>query len=217
MMAKESSAHSALRARIAGVRETSLPQVRQGFSIIRSMPTAQRDEAVAGLVSSISRGSNVSIDSFSKKLSMTHDEAGSVFLAVAAVAGALIDLTATSDEFIQEATHFFDAADVDAAKYVADFVVAQRDELQSGTKLHKLGVSVLPAFAGIDSAVDIRLSFEGDEIAHTVPVAVLYIYTDTSKAQIWMQATEEHLDEIIGELSKVKARLALARAQKVGA
>lgn len=207
---------SALAARIANLREGMFPQLRNGYALIGKLQEPIREEVVDELIDSVANGGVRQIDDLAERLKISEDEAGTVLFAVAAVTGALLDIEASTDDFLDVASHFYASTDKEAAKYVADKVIAKRPTLKSQAEQFRLSTRVIPAFSELNYTIDIRLEFKSQKISQATPVALLNILTDVSDEKIFMQINENQISTMIAELIQVRSELEIAREVKLG-
>lgn len=198
---------SALAARIANLREGVFPQLHNGYALIGRFEEPVKGEVVDDLINAVADGGSRQIDTVSDRLNITEDEAGAVLFAVAAVTGALLDIEATVEDFLQVASKFYRPEDRAAVTYVATRVVKKRPALKDRVDKYRLASKIIPSFSTLNYAVDVRLDFKEEKVSQTTPVALISITTDVHEEQILMQANEHQIDMILAELEVVKAQL----------
>lgn len=201
---------SALAARVANLREGMFPQLRNGYALVGKIQEPLRSEVIDGLIDSVADGGIRQIDDLADRLGISEDEAGTVLFAVAAVTGALLDIDASVEDFLEVASNFYHPDDQDSVKYVADKVTDKRPTLKNRADQFRLSTRVIPAFTDINYAIDIRLEFKSKKISQATPVALVNIQTDVSDEKIFMQINEHQVSMLIEELNQALSELRVA-------
>jgi hypothetical protein len=75
-----------------------------------------------------------------------------------------------------------------------------------------LAGEVLPSFARLDIAVDIRVQIAEGRVEYTVPGAIVRIDTDSDQAELVLQLSRGDLEDVIQKLSEGLENMKIAEA-----
>lgn len=89
-----------------------------------------------------------------------------------------------------------------------DFVFDSRKRINAQIERSRLANATLPIIRALNFQIDRRYKFNDDDsVRLSVPVAVFRMKLD-SEDEVWFQANQDKISEIIEKLEKVKRRLA---------
>jgi hypothetical protein len=84
---------------------------------------------------------------------------------------------------------------------------SDRPTIKAALRRSNLASLLLPALTDLSFVVDLRIDFDGDQVASTVPVLVVHIETDARDHEISFQMSRGQLEAAIEDLSRALARL----------
>ncbi|MFI4933749.1 MAG: hypothetical protein ACHP7N_03955 [Caulobacterales bacterium] len=204
------SPRSTLAARLSDVPERILPRVRRGFQIASELNPEVRRQCVHDILSRLASQSRPEPSDIGGKVGLSASDAGDLLLAVSLTFGAMIDISASPDDFIQEASTLYDESGKAAVSEISIAVSTRRDELKESMDNSSLANSVLPSLVQFDLDIDIRVKFENNKVINSAPVAVVFIGSDREGQDICLQLSKTDIDMLVDRLTKASGEMDLA-------
>lgn len=193
-----------LKHRIDDIPEEVRPHIRMGFRVLAQAGEGKRREFIGSVLTKMLKRETMDSKEAASLLGVAPQMIGDVLAAVSIPVGATMDLSVKEDEFIEVARgKLFDEAHVDVAREVAQTVIRQKEEIRGALDESALANAVLPSFRHLAVEVDLRLKFDDNgKLAATVPIAVLYLDTDTEDP-LSFQASRSDVQRMIDRLQKL--------------
>jgi hypothetical protein len=188
--------------------------IRDGFSVLAKVPPTKMGDLFQVVLGSIEYGSVVDESEAQAKLGITKDDARPLLAAVSLVASTLSSKDETADELIEELAKAgaLDPVNRPAALKFAFEVVAKRTVVHQTFERSQLASRVLPSLDDFEATVDVRLGFDKNRIAFSVPVALVHIDTDARGQELWLQLSKRQIQKIIGDLQDTLEKMSVAEA-----
>jgi hypothetical protein len=204
-----------LSSQIADFPERGKAAARQGFEILRGLSEADRTRAVELMLSAFEKGGggNLDTEQLSKEIPGL-DRSGDAGRAVTALSVEFALLTqnaVSSAEFVQAGTgKIFDSNSEATASSIANIVIARRATLTRAMERSRLANLVLPSLVRLEVTVDLRIRFQDGRAQDSVPVALVYIDTDSDNNEMWFQMSRADVDTMIEKLQSTATDMDLA-------
>jgi hypothetical protein len=189
------------------------PVLKSGFEMLAKFPQQQYGDLAAAVITALA-GHGVKTDSEPiANLGFAPEKAGHILSAAAMLFLSLRNRPeADAEKFVilaQEAGLIAEA-DQNTVAAFAKFMIRDKGALSKTISQSELGSEVLPSLVRVAFAIDVRFSFDKDDVVNlSVPVAVLHITTD-SDTELWCQATQWELEQAIETLATAIRRIKIA-------
>jgi hypothetical protein len=149
----------------------------------------------------------VPVPSIAKVTGLTVREGADLVSAVTAVFG-FVGMEGYSPEEILGAGQalVFDSADRGTVDWLLRSL-PQPNDLRRAFDRRALATATLPSLTTFDISVDLRLSFDKEDITDGVAVALAHIDTDAGNRELWFQLTRGDLDMMIETLTDSRQQM----------
>jgi hypothetical protein len=191
---------------------------RFGFSLLSEMSEQQQRIVVEGARQAIA----TSLPDSNEVAARLGKDANVAEPAIAAAAITTTIFARTSVELAPEQFRqifikagVIDEALSDALKNFFEIACAERQALRSEVERTDDARAVLPNLASFTLGIDVRVSFEGNEVRSMVPVVVANIDTDAEGQVLWCQMTKEQLTRLRADFDAALQKLE-ATQKKLG-
>jgi hypothetical protein len=212
-MTESSSALEELKSRISEYPEEALAYFDSGFTAASTLRPDAHALIIKEFIVNFGRGTR-RLDGASLRsvVPLSVKEAEQVASTYTIVIGLLSESTATPDDFVEAARgRLFRPENEATARMIAEFICASRMELDLAVERAQIAGQILPSFATLDFAVDVRLRIANGRVKTAVPIFVVHIDTDTED-HLWFQMTQGDVQELIKKLTKALEDVEAAQA-----
>jgi hypothetical protein len=203
LMAESSSPLDELRSRLSEYPEEALAYFDSGFTAASTLSASDHALIIKEIIVNFGRGTR-RLDGRSLRsiVALSTKAAEQVASTYTVAIGLLSETTATPEDFVNAAKGtLFRPENESTARTVAEFICASRAELDLAVERAQIAGQILPSFASLDLAVDVRLRITNGVIKTAVPLFVVHIDTDTDE-HLWFQMTQGDVRELIKKLTR---------------
>lgn len=182
--------------------------LRRGYDVLSRIPQASRTAL---------------IDIALKTLHSPHqpggEEAATFGVDIADLRAAVLSLTfaiislgggrLTAEQFVSgiEAANLLGGAQRDEVSQLVELLGREQPTLKSNLDLMLSGRAVLPSFYKIDWSVDLRARYDREDTRSLTPVGIMFIDTDKTNHDLFLQVTLPQLDYLLEELARMRRRI----------
>jgi len=200
--------------RVRGYPESVGPFFKSAFALTASLPEDVRKRLFDGIISEFERGQRridgAEVATITGLTSSDADQAAAVY---SLIIGLLAESNASPAEFVEASKGFiFDPEHEQTVLAIATAICSHRDQIAATIKLARLSGAVLPSFAQLEIAIDVRLSIVGGSVETAVPVAVVHLDTDADHQEAWFQMTIADVEKVTEKFTKALGDLKVAQA-----
>jgi hypothetical protein len=188
--------------------------MREGFASLAKIPQSKRDELMQVILDSIDSGTVGTEREAQTKLGVSADDSRALLTAAGLIASTLSRRDDSPEALVQELEKAgaLDAVDRPAVLRFASDVVAERSTVKQAVERSQLAGSVMPSLMLFESAVDVRLSFDKNRVAFSVPVLMVHIDTDAEGQEMWLQLSRRQVQRVIEDLQEALKQMSSADA-----
>jgi hypothetical protein len=187
--------------------------VSEGFAALAKIPASKREELMQVVLGSIDSGSLVEETEAQTKFGLSSDDSRQMLLAAGLIASTLSRRREDTAEAIVdelEKAGALNVADRPAILSFASQVIEDLPTVKKAVERSQLASVVFPSLSQFQTAVDVRLGFEKNRIAFSVPVVLVHIDTDAQGQEIWFQLTRRQVQKIVEDLQESLKQMSVA-------
>ena len=200
-----------IESRLADLPPRVVADAKAGFSVSSKKISAdRRRELFLKFTDELAQGRNPQPSDVADVTDITVRDANLVVLAFSLLFGISVEIDASASEVLQHSASLYEPEDVETVRDLIEVLTAHRKDLKRTLGEARLAGAVVPSLSEISLVVDLRVRFEGNDVAVTVPIVLANIETD-SDSRLLLQLTEADVSDLIGRLEEAKSRLALLR------
>jgi hypothetical protein len=194
---------------LSGIPSSFASFLRQGFSVLSSLPPKHYGVLIDQVVDAIDSPSLQAEEKFASEIGLKESDLNPLVAAVTMVCVTLSSTEETPESVINAAlaAKILPDSQKETVLNFAKAVAQMRGRLKEVMQQSRIATRVLPALAEFETVVDVRPSFKKDEIAFSVPVVMVHIDTDASNQEIWFQMSKSQLKFLIDNLQETLRRV----------
>lgn len=143
------------------------------------------------------------------QIGLPEDEARAAFSAAYLAIVSIVEEGDSSDRFVDALVKagLAHADHVSGLREFTNVVESKRAELAPALSEVELVSDAMPTLDAFETAVDVRLGFEGDRLRATVPVLIAHVDTSALDQELWFQMTRAQVEHLIADLQTALRRL----------
>lgn len=188
-------------------------RLAQGLQIVTSLPLEIIDKISAQALSETSEALDLNPDRFAADTNLDTKDAQGLVPALPALLALIAARQEDAESFVDglvESKLLEPVGRVQALRLVRPLVSA-RPALITAMQETQLARETIPSFNGMSISVDLRLGFEGSEVATSIPISLVYLKTDVEEKDVYFQATIADIRYLISNLTDALHQLEAAR------
>lgn len=186
--------------------------IRSGFADLRDLGPELRNIVFEKLRSAPAYPSNLELEPLVAQLGSEPGETRAILAAARLILGIVAYRDDSPQDVVSAAVEagVLEQNDAAAILELATDWARDRRELRKSLDESSLQHALLPSLSRIELRVDIRLAFSEGKISSAVPVALVYIDTDATDAQLWFQMSMSQVAALESKLAEIRKQLASA-------
>jgi hypothetical protein len=195
---------------LARVPRAFRDQAEKGFVVLAKV-SPQHYALILNAVIVTLESKKTPFESLEASLGISKNDLGHMFAAAMLTVPILGD-GGTAEEFLGQAvkTRLIEQSLVPGLEPFINTIVSERSVISKAIRRSALPAQVFPYFSDIEIAVDLRMGFDGDEVAEAVPIALVHIDTDTSASEIWFQCSKQQMMQLKNDIDAAVKKMEAA-------
>ena len=188
---------------------TSGMRAKRGFSLLARMPTGRLAD-LAGVAKKSIGVKYPPFEKYASDLEVSPEDVMALLSAAGLASAILLSARVTSAEEFARIAVEEELAEEEhraAISKFAQIVLDQAGPWRDSLDRSRIASQIIPAFALLNTTIDVRLQIEEGQVQAAVPVAILYLGTDVDEEEIIFQATKKEIEYILEQLQDLKDQL----------
>lgn len=182
--------------------------LKGGFDILAKVSEAHLGELVKTVSESFRSHYAISPVQLASQLNLSTEQASALLAATSLLAMALSSREEPVEEVVQAAIQagLLENSHKDAALRFSSSIT-DRQALKQALDRSRVSSEILPSLIDFETTVDMRLSFDKNEIKFAVPVALVHLDTDANNQEVWFQLNKKEVERMINDLQSTLRRM----------
>lgn len=186
--------------------------LKSGFGVLASLAPNSSQRILSAVLHAFDSDYSMETPELAKALEIDEDDAKPLLFAVSILVTSMSSRNESPEKFVEiaEKAEVLDDHSREAVLSLARAVKKQAASVRNTLERARLGAHVLPSLETFDVAVELRLSFDQEQVERAVPIAVVHIDTDALDQIVWLQLTKRQVEHLIDKLRNVHKQMELA-------
>lgn len=202
-------AGSPLDENVSGLPDEIKTYLGKGFAALARLPEDKLQALMEVSEENMASPFVASRADIASKLGINAEDVTVLMTAISFATFTLTSRADTPEAFVRALTsaNVVLAAHALSALRLAQAIGGKRAALREALERSRIASAVLPSLVQFSTVTDLRLGFEKGQVGFAVPVVVIHLGTDAEGEEIWFQANEKQLENLIKDLEEARRRI----------